>query len=65
MLDPNRLYTFEEARPYIGSRSRAYRDIRKKKLLAVKQGRLTKLRGCDIIAYVNNLPTIGGSPVAA
>lgn len=65
MLDPNRLYTINEARHYTGSRSHTYRAIRAKRLLAVKQGRLTKLRGCDIAAYVASLPTIGGTPNTA
>ena len=63
MLDPHRLYTLKEARPYTGSRSHIYRAIRAKKLRAVKTGRLTKLRGSDIMDYVASLPTLGG-PVA-
>jgi excisionase family DNA binding protein len=60
MLDPNRLYSINEAQPYTGSRSSTYRAIRAKKLRAVKAGRLTKLRGSDIMAYVANLPVLGG-----
>lgn len=65
MLDPHRLYTLKEARPYTGSRSHIYRAIRAKKLRAVKAGRLTKLRGSDIMAYVDSLPILGGPLNAA
>lgn len=59
MIDPDKLYTLDEASPYVGmQRSAIYRAIREGRLRAIKTGRTTKLLGCDIILFRDSLPVM-------
>ena len=59
MIDPDKLYTLDEASPYVGmQRSAIYRAIREGRLRAIKTGRTTKLLGCDIVLFRDSLPVM-------
>ena len=59
MIDPDKLYSLDEASPYVGmQRSAIYRAIREGRLRAIKTGRTTKLLGCDIILFRESLPVM-------
>lgn len=63
MIDPDRLYSLDEASPYVGmGRSAIYRAIREARLRAIKTGRTTKLLGIDIIAFRDALPVFADKP---
>jgi excisionase family DNA binding protein len=60
MLNPDKLYSINEARPFLGlCRTSIYQNIRNGRLRALKIGRATRLLGRDIATFHANLPVAG------
>lgn len=60
MLNPDKMYSLPEVSDFLGlKRTAIYERIKSGEIRAVKVGRLTKVYGRDIQAFVACLPTLG------
>jgi excisionase family DNA binding protein len=60
MLNPDKMYSLPEAGDFLGlKRTAIYDRIKAGEIRAVKVGRLTKVYGRDIQAFVASLPALG------
>ena len=57
MIDPDRKYSINGMKEYVGSRATIYREARAHRLRLTKLGRSTFAFGRDILAYQASLPT--------